>query len=342
MRKMFSSKLPLANLIDLCRVLRHNLGAGLTLRAVFKQQAEKGLPGVRPVAKRIHASLETGDSLEVALEREKAAFPPLFLSMAIVGEHTGQLPEVFTELEKYYQLQMKLRRQLISKSMGPLIQLGLAFCVIALLIFVLGMIGQSHNSKGPGILGYTGAAGSIVFLLLSFGTIFMLVAGYMVLTRTMKQKPAVDAFLLRVPVLGPCIEAVVVGRFAVALNLTMETGMPIKQAVRLSFQATGNAAFSSRTGAVLEAIKAGEDLTLALSKCRLFPEQFMSMVAMAEEGGRVPEILRHQAEYYHEEASRRLTALTRMATGGVWLVYAIFMIVAIFKIASMYFNTLKI
>jgi len=31
-----------------------------------------------------------------------------------------------------------------------------------------------------------------------------------------------------------------------------------------------------------------------------------------------------------------------MATGGVWLLYAIFMIVAIFKIASIYLNALKI
>ena len=339
---MFSKKLPLTNLIDLCRVLRHNLGAGLTLRAVFKQQRERGLPRVRPLAKRIQASLETGDSLEAALEREKSAFPPLFLAMAVVGEQTGQLPEVFTELEKYYILQQKLRRQLISKSMGPLIQLTLAFLIIALLIFVLGMIGQAHNAKGPGILGFTGAAGAGMFLLLSFGTIFGCVALYMILTRTLRHKAAIDAFLLRVPVLGPCIEALVVGRFAVAQYLTMETGMPIKHAVRLSFQATGNAAFTARTGDVLEAIKAGKSLTEALSKCRLFPESFMSMVAMAEEGGRVPEILRHQAEYYHEESSRRLTTLTRMATGGVWLLYAIFMIVAIFKIASMYFNALKI
>jgi len=339
---VFSSKLPLANLIDLCRVLRHNLGAGLTLRAVFKQQGERGLPRVRPLAQRIQTSLESGDSLEVALEREKSAFPPLFLAMATVGEQTGQLPEVFTELEKYYILQQKLRRQLISKSMGPLIQLSLAFFVIALMIFVLGMIGQAHNAKGPGILGYSGGAGAIVFLLLSFGSIFLLVTIYMILTRTLRHKAAIDAFLLRVPVLGPCIEALVVGRFAVAFYLTLETGMPIKQAVRLSLQATGNAAFTARTGVVLEAIKAGEDLTLALSKCRLFPEQFMSMVAMAEEGGRIPEILRHQAEYYHEESSRRLTTLTKMATGGVWLLYAIFMIVAIFKIASIYLNALKI
>jgi type IV pilus assembly protein PilC len=339
---LFSSKLPLANLIDLCRVLRHNLGAGLTLRAVFKQQGERGLPRLRPLAKRIQTSLESGDSLELALEREKSAFPPLFLAMATVGEQTGQLPEVFTELEKYYILQQKLRRQLISKSMGPLIQLSLAFFVIALLIFVLGMIGQSHNAKGPGILGYSGGTGAIVFLLLSFGSIFLLVTIYMILTRTFRHKAAIDVFLLRVPVLGPCIEALVVGRFAVAFYLTLETGMPIKQAVRLSLQATGNAAFTARTGVVLEAIKAGEDLTLALSKCRLFPESFMSMVAMAEEGGRVPEILRHQAEYYHEEAGRRLTTLTKMATGGVWLLYAVFMIVAIFKIASMYLNALKI
>ncbi len=35
---MFSSRLPLSSLIELCRVLRHYLGAGLTLRDVFRQQ----------------------------------------------------------------------------------------------------------------------------------------------------------------------------------------------------------------------------------------------------------------------------------------------------------------
>ena len=45
---MFSSRLPLAGVIELCRVLRHYLGAGLTLSDVFRQQAATGRGDVPP------------------------------------------------------------------------------------------------------------------------------------------------------------------------------------------------------------------------------------------------------------------------------------------------------
>src|SRR5262245_60094398 len=42
--RMFTSRLSLSVLIELCRTLRHYLGAGLTLPDVFRQQAKRG-PG---------------------------------------------------------------------------------------------------------------------------------------------------------------------------------------------------------------------------------------------------------------------------------------------------------
>jgi type IV pilus assembly protein PilC len=96
---LFSSRIPLSSLIELCRALRHNLSAGLRLVDVFRQQAKRGPARVRPVAERITQELERGGDLEGALEREKAAFPPLFLGLASVAEQTGNLPEVFRELE---------------------------------------------------------------------------------------------------------------------------------------------------------------------------------------------------------------------------------------------------
>jgi type II secretory pathway component PulF len=302
--------------------------------------SERGPAAARPPMRRIKLALDQGESLQTALNEEAASFPPLFLALASVGEETGQLPEIFGELEKYYLLQQKLRRQLLSQSMLPLIQICFAFFIIALLIFVLGMIGQSRNTKPPGVFGFTGASGSIAFLVLSFGTIGVLLAAYRIVTRTFRQKPVLDAMLLRVPALGPAVEALVLGRFALALRLTLETGMSIQRVMRLSLEATGNAAFAAQAPTINESLKAGDDLTIALSRCRLFPQDFLNMVAVAEEGGRIPEMMRHQADYYYEEAGRRLTVLTKLATFGIWLVYAGFMVIAIFSIANIYLSAL--
>ena len=44
------------------------------------------------------------------------------------------------------------------------------------------------------------------------------------------------------------------------------------------------------------------------------------------------EVMRHQADYWNEETSRRLKTATRLASMLVWVVYAVFMVWAIFSI----------
>ena len=55
-------------------------------------------------------------------------------------------------------------------------------------------------------------------------------------------------------------------------------------------------------------------------------------MAVGEESGRISEVMEHQAEYYEEEASRRLKLLGQVAAWGVWLLVAVLIIFAIFRI----------
>src|SRR5437868_12457594 len=172
---LLSSRLPLSSLIELCRVLRHYLSAGLPLRDVFKRQAGKGPLAGRPIAARVAEALGRGEGLEQALKREAAAFPPLLLSLAAVGEQTGMLPEVFGELERYYQRQVQLRRQFWAAAAWPLIQFVLSVFVIAGLILVLGWLPNARTPDGkpydPVGFGLIGAGGAVTFLAIVFGSI---------------------------------------------------------------------------------------------------------------------------------------------------------------------------
>src|SRR5439155_19344576 len=108
--------------------------------------ARRGPHSVRPIADRICQDLEQGESLEASLEKEKDHFPPLFLSLAEVGEQSGSLPEVFAELEKYLVLQQRLRRQFIGQITWPAIQLFAAIWVIAGMIFILGILSPAGGT----------------------------------------------------------------------------------------------------------------------------------------------------------------------------------------------------
>jgi type IV pilus assembly protein PilC len=330
----FFTQMPLANLIQLCRVLRHSLGAGLTLRQVFRQEADRGPGPVRPVAQRISAFLEQGDSLETALEKEEKTFPPLFLSLAVVGERTGNLPEVFGELEKYYILLQRFWRKFWSQSILPILQLVAAIFIIAGLIYILGIIAAANNSKplDPLGVGLTGAGGAVKFLFMTFGTIAAVVVGYILLSNSLRHKAAVDGALLRLPAVGPFLMSLTLARFALALRLTLDSGMRVGQALTLALRGTGNAAFANQAKPVRDSLKGGDDLTLALTRTRLFPDDFLHILAMAEQGGRVPEVMRQQAEQYEEDAERRLAVLTRLASFGIWLFVATLIIIAIFRL----------
>ena len=63
----------------------------------------------------------------------------------------------------------------------------------------------------------------------------------------------------------------------------------------------------------------------------MFPQDFLNILSNAEEGGRVPEVMQHQAEFYEEEARRQLTILTRTVSGAIWLIVAAVLIFLIFR-----------
>lgn len=328
-----SSRLRLQSLIELCRVMRHNLSAGLTLRHVFKQQATRGPIDVRPIADRICQELQEGESLQDALEHEKAHFPPLFTSLVAVGEHSGALPEIFQELERYFALQLRLRRQFMSQIAWPMIQFLIAPFVMAGMIFILGILGSNFDPLGFGL---TGTIGAIKFLVGWFGAIGVLIAAYFILTRSLRQQVIVDELLLRLWAIGPCLRAMAMTRFCMALRLTLETGMSTAKAMKLSLRATANSAYEARVDQVSDAIRNGEELTESLRITGLFTNDFLDILANAEEGGRVVEVMERQAEFYEEESTRRMAVMTQVSSWGVYLMIAIILIFMIFRIFSTY------
>ena len=66
----------------------------------------------------------------------------------------------------------------------------------------------------------------------------------------------------------------------------------------------------------------------------------MNIVAVAEEGGRISEVMEHQAEQYQDESRRRLTILTQVAAWGVYGLVALLIIIVIFRIATTYIGLL--
>jgi type IV pilus assembly protein PilC len=117
------------------------------------------------------------------------------------------------------------------------------------------------------------------------------------------------------------------------LALAMEAGVPIREAARLSLEATSNHAFTAQLDKVDAYLQSGHSLTESLRETGLFPAVYLQSVETAEIGGREPEVMQKQAKNLHEDGVRGLRTLTRIAGGFVWLLVAGFIIFFIFTIA---------
>jgi type IV pilus assembly protein PilC len=332
---IFSARLPCASEIEMCRSLRHYLSAGLSLVDTFRMLAKGGSPPLRPCAQHVLRYLEQGDDLATALQSEERRFSPLLLGMAKVGEQSGNLAEIFGELEKYFRMQQRLRRRFWGQAVWPLFQLGAAILVIAGLIFLLGVLpGKTLDGKTPDPLGLglTGPSGAMIFLVIVAVVLGALAGTYIFLSRVLSKKSMMDRFFLRVPVLGPCLEALAMSRFCLALRLTLDSSLPITRALRLSLRATDNAAYLTSEDDIVAGLKSGDTLSETLARTRLFPWDFQQIVSVGEESGQLPESMERQAKNYQELAEHRLALLTQAASWGVWLVVAVVIIVVIFRI----------
>lgn len=321
---MFSRRLSVPLLVELCRSMRFSLTSGLMLRDTMDLLANKGTRRMRPVAAEMTRDLKAGWGLQDALAKQHAAFPPMFLALASVGEESGNLPEVLHELERYYELQRKLQRDFNSEIAWPVFQFVFAILVMALLICVLGIVQPPQRALDeikvdPLGLGLLGPAGALTFLGAVCGTLAALYVCYRLTRRLLNRRAFCERAVMAIPVIGTCVRGMALTRFCFALRLMLETSLPLKKALRLALQATDNQAFVTGADAVEQSLRGGNSVVTCLSRVSAFPEHFLSILAIAEECGKLPEAFLHQAELYDEQSRRYMVLLNRVASWLIWL-----------------------
>jgi type IV pilus assembly protein PilC len=343
---VFASRVPLKTLPVLCKSLATMLHSGVPLLKTLEIASRKtGDSGCRKRIAAVREDVQRGTDIAQALRDQGAYFPELMTDMVAVGEQTGQLPEVLDGLADHYDNVVRLRRMLITMITWPAIQLVAAILIIALVIFVLGIVA---GTRGPGAkqfdilgLGLMGTSGAIKWLAMSFGSIFGVLGGYFLIANVFRRKRFLDGLLMKIPVLGTSMRSFAIARFSWAFALTQQTGMPIARSLELSFRATSNGAFVGESPRVCGLVMQGEELSMALDEAGLFPDEYLSLVQVAEASGTVPETLERLSPQFEDQARRSLTALAVTLAWLVWVVVALFIIFIIFSFVMTYVRMLE-
>ena len=340
--KLFEPRIGLKPLAALCRRLSVSLGAGVDVRRVLTREAQNARGSNRGRFGKLRDDVARGTAISDALAKTGGYFPALFRELVQVGESSGHLPEVLRQLAEHYEHQLKLRRNFLMAITWPVIELTLALSVVGLLIWLMGAIPQLQKANID-ILGFglTGNRGLVVYLgLLAIVGAAALVV-YRATARGLLWVAPVQRVIMIVPRLGRAIETLAMARMSWTLYVTLNSGMEVRHALRMSLASTHNVVYTRHTNRVLREIRQGNDIHSALVATAAFPHDFLDAVEVAEHSGTLVESMRHLAEVYQDQARLAMNTLTILMGLAVVGLIAAVIIFLIFRVFGFYLDVLN-
>lgn len=277
------------------------------LRTLTRQSEAES---ARAVIGDVHAGLLEGRRLADAMGRQPASFPPLYRAMVAAGETTGSLTTILARLADLLERQAEVRGKLIAALAYPIVLAVVAIGVVAaLMIFVVPRVVEQFTDTGQqlpfltrAVIAISGFAANwwwLIALLLAAG-----VFGWVTAMRRPAFKAAVDARLLRLPLLGRLLRDLYAARFARTLATMVSSRLPLVEGLKLTVPTIRNAALAGATAMIVDQVRAGGGLSAALRDAGVFPPLLVYMTASGESAGRLEVMLERAADYLEREFDR--------------------------------------
>lgn len=324
------------DLITFCIHMGYITHAGIPLLDGLRDLRDSmDKPGFRDVLTSLLEDLEGGKVLSQALAAHPAVFGAVFVHSVKAGEQTDLLDAVFDRLAETLKWQeevgAKAKRLMIYPALVlAVVGVAILFLLVYLVPQVLGLVktmGVQLPLPTLILMAVSGALRSYwpFFLLLGVA-----LGGGLPLwvRRTEAGRVWWDRTQLRLPVLGPIVQKIVLSRFASTLSMMYRSGVTVLDALRAGEAVADNRAVASAIHHATQQIADGRGLSESFQAQALFPPLVIRMLRVGETTGALDEALDNVTAFYNREVldsiesglkvlEPLLTAILGLVLGGI-------------------------
>jgi type IV pilus assembly protein PilC len=324
--------------IQFLRQMSLMLRSGLPLLQALEILASQcPKPRLAQAVRRVAQHIQNGESLSVALGRERSLLPPLSLKMIAVGETIGELDVIMERLASHAEHRTELRNSLLTSLTYPallvLITAGVVVFLITKVMPTFVRVLANRNLSMPPtaqalvtVAGFLNAHG----LELLFG-LFGATVVVALLARIRPVRYWMDRSLLALPVIGDILTLAFVSHLGRTLGLLLKSGVPILDGLKIFGAGVGNRAFARHIEYAANEVLGGRALSHGL-RARIVPPLLTEVVSVGEISGTLDTVLEDVARFYETRLQRKLKwlvslfepALILIVGGMVGFVYIAF------------------
>lgn len=323
-------KLTIQEVVYFCRQFATILNAGISLvnglNILRRQKLSRTL---RSEVERLFAEVQTGRPLSEVMEEAEGRYPKLLVNMIATGEVSGSLDTVLSSMAAYYEREAHIRQKLQSLMIYPAILIFAAFGLIIFFVnFLLPELLKMLQESGVALPAVTRLVIFITNTLRNyfpyFVTVLVLVA---LLIKKLAKKPGVklfiDRLLVRLPVIGNLLRAVIHARFCRTLGILLKSGVPLMQALESVERVIDHSVAAAGVRRAIEGLRRGEPVAANLATARFFDDLFIQFISLGEETGELENILNLMTGNYEQQSETAFARLTAVVEPAMTLVMGV-------------------
>jgi type IV pilus assembly protein PilC len=284
------------------------LDAGLPLvqclEVLGAQQENKSF---QAILQSVREEVESGSTLANAMKGQPKAFDGLYTNMIAAGEAGGILDTILQRLSAYIEKAVKLKRAVRSAMVYPVVVLVIAGGVILLILWkvvpIFGDLFASMQVQLPLPTRVVIAASNFLgrYFIFFIPIMFGLGYAYRKYYATPGGRHAMDALILKVPVLGNVMRKIAVARFSRTLATLLSSGVPILDGLEITAKTSGNAIVEEAIMKTRTSIEGGNTIVEPLRESGVFPTMVVQMVGVGEQTGALDSMLTKIADFFEDE-----------------------------------------
>ena len=302
-------KITRQDLVNFCFDMEQMVRSGIPLLDGLRDMRDTlDNPRFREVLTVMTEDMEGGKVLSQCMATHAEVFNNVFVSLIRAGEQAGQLPQVFQNLAE----QLKWEDELISQTRRLLMYPALTLVVvlgvlIALLVFLVPQIAQLFKTMGMALPFQTRALLGISDFVSKYWLVVLAIpivaAVGLILAVRSNSKIAYmwDYTKLRLPILGPILQKIIMSRFANVFSLMYRSGITVLDAIKTSEEVVGNRVISDGLNRAGQQVSAGEGLTETFQNLGMFPPLVIRMLRVGETTGALDAAFTNVTYFYNRE-----------------------------------------
>ena len=295
-------------LLLLTRQLGTLVKAGVPLiQAIDGLKNSSRNPAMSELLRSLHAALNRGSELSVAMAEHPKFFSEYYVNMVRVGESSGQLDEIFQRLFEQIDFDRRMRSKIKSVLRYPtFVMIAIVAAIVIMTVYIIPVFSKVYenmNVELPGLtlalIGFSNFVArhwlfvTAVMVLLGLGVVYTL--------STAQGRFHWDRLKLKLPVIGPVLQKATIARFCRAFATATRSGVPVITGLALVARVVDNRFLESRILQIRDSVSSGQPLLRSFLLADVFSPVELQMIAVGESSGNIEAMVQQLAILYQEE-----------------------------------------